>query len=232
MNSKLLGMLETWCVLVNSEVSECWALHERVRRLYPLSKEVLILRLSPASVAGVDLILKYQFLSRLSRSCCINVTHLRAFIMVHFYYSYKICQQWFVFKEDSEDKVAIRDVWGDDTVLSYLREDCKEGRKAAWHGSGNSGPSQVIWSTLLLVPWLRTHISAWVNTLVSSETQVLAIPVPWHFVKSSTSVLPSQGPIFSFLIFNNLGWYIFSVRSMSRAGFSFFLCVCFNLIKK
>lgn len=55
-------MLETSCVVVNSEVSECWALHECVRRLYPLSKEVLILPLSPASIAGADLIIKYQLL--------------------------------------------------------------------------------------------------------------------------------------------------------------------------
>lgn len=105
-------------------------------------------------------------ISRLSRNYCNKVT---------FYYSYKMHQH------GTEDKIAIRDVRGDDTVLSYLREDCKERGKAAWHGSRNSGPSQVIWSTLLLVPWLWTHISAWVNTLVSSEIQVLVIPVPWHF---------------------------------------------------
>lgn len=154
--------------------------------------------------------------------------------MVHFYYSYKIHQPLFVFKDDSEDRIAIRDVWGDDTVLCYLREDGKKGRKAAWHESRTSGPSQVIWKSLLLVPWLQTHVSAWANTLVSSEIQVLLIPLHSHGILSSLlpQFLPSWGPIFSLLIFSNFGWYIFHVRNMSRAGFSFFLTCLFQFYYK
>jgi len=107
-----------------------------------------------------------------------------------------------------------------------LRKDCKEERKTAWHGSRSSGPRWVISSTLWLVPWLWTRISARENTLVSPEIGILVISVPRRFVKVSIPVLLPEGPSFS-----SLGCCIFSARCLSQRGlfiYLFFLTICLS----
>jgi len=95
MNNKLLVMLETWCVLINCD---CWALQERVRRLYIVSKQVLIEQKAQFCRCKTYFIsCSYGF------AITTKVALLRAFRSVYFYNgSYKI------HRTDSDFKITLK----------------------------------------------------------------------------------------------------------------------------